>query len=115
MKKAAGLLLFLSLVTSAFAQQPTKQKHMTITIMDEQVTFTIGKRANNVFITRDDTAQVQQVVKLKDNMADRESQLFDLIEPYYNDGWKLVSTSAEAVPGTTLATEVFRYYFVKDY
>jgi hypothetical protein len=113
MKKAAGLLLFLAMAVPALAQQNTKSKHMTITIMDAQATFTIGK-SNNVFITRDDTAQVAKYVKLKNKMADRESQLFDLVEPYYSDGWKLVSTSAEGVPDTTLPTEVFRYYFVKQ-
>ena len=112
MKKIAGLLLAIAMAAPAIAQQTAKQKHMVITITDQEAAITFGK-SNNVIITRNDTTQVQQYVKLKNKTADREAQMMEIIEPYYDNGWKLVSTSAEAVPGTTLPTEVFRYYFTK--
>jgi hypothetical protein len=119
MKKISTLLLLMSIALSSVAQQKSAAKHMVITIQDDGAVITIGKTPN-MFITRDDTAQVKKYVNLKHygseskEIASREEQLMQLMEPYYQDGWKLVSTSAEAIYSTTVPSEVFRYYFIKE-
>ena len=92
---------------------------MIVTIIDDHVSFNVGGKRNNMFITRDDTAQVQKWVdlkphvKAKDERGAYEALLMKIIQPYYEQGWKLVSTSAEAIPPQQ-ADEIFRYYFIKD-
>lgn len=115
MKKFAFLpLLVLLSIAQLHAQQSKPAKHMVITIINDN-SIKIGW-FNNMIITRDDTAQVKQVAKLKHDVAANEIIIMQLLQPYYNDGWKLTSTSTEAVTNnvTDIATETFRYYFIKE-
>lgn len=118
MKKLIIIFLALAACCTATAQQKNKTRHMTVTIVDEHVAFRIGRGINNMFITRDDTAQVQKLVdlnlhvKLRDEPAAYERMLMKLLKPYYEDNWKLVTSAVEFVPNTN--TEVFRYYFIKE-
>lgn len=115
MKKAILIpILIMGLVYHVFAQQKGKTKHMTITIME---TFSGRGHAPNMFITRDDTAQVEkyvefnQKVKVKDAEAAHENQIMQLLEPYYHDGWKLATTSSAKILGDE---NVSRFFFIKD-
>ncbi|MBS1524246.1 MAG: hypothetical protein JST19_01275 [Bacteroidetes bacterium] len=118
MKKILILILALAAGYNGFAQQTPKAKHMTIMLFNDHAAFTVGKKINNMIITRDDTAQVQKLVdlnphvKLREEPAAYETLLMNLLKPYYDDGWKLVTSSVEFVQNTN--TEVFRYYFVKE-
>src|ERR1700754_4481282 len=103
MKKAILIpILIAGSVYHAFAQQNGKTKHMTITIME---TYSGRGHAPNMFITREDTAQVQKYVefnlrvKTNDQEAAHENQIMQLFEPYYNDGWKLITASGSKILG----------------
>jgi hypothetical protein len=102
------------LVYHAFARQNGKPKHMTVTIME---TYSGRGHAPNMFITRDDTAQVRQYVefnlhvKAGEQEAAHEKQIMQLLEPYYNDGWKLISASNSKILGDE---NVSRFFFTKD-
>ena len=91
-----------------------------IAIEDDYPSFNIGKKENNMIITRDDTAQVQKHielnlhVKIKDRVAAHENQMMQLLKPYYDSGWKLASTSVEVISTSASPIEVFRYFFTKD-
>lgn len=117
MKKILIICLLSIAGYSAFAQQKPRVKHMTITIIDDHAGIIIGKKPNNLFITRDDTAQVQKRIdmnthaKAKDAPAAYEQLLMQMLKPYYADNWKLVSTSAEFNQNTN--EDTFRYYFIK--
>jgi len=115
MKKAALIpILIVGLVYHAFARQSAKTKHMTITIME---TYSGRGHAPNMFITRDDTAQVQKYVefdlhvKVRSQDAAHEQQIMQLLEPYYLDGWKLITVSNSKVLG---GENVSRFFFTKD-
>ncbi|HVW12174.1 MAG TPA: hypothetical protein VHB54_00035 [Mucilaginibacter sp.] len=116
MKKLFSLSLAMFASLAIFAQ--SKTKHMTIMIFNDHAAFTVGKKVNNMIITRDDTAQVQKLVdlnphvKLREEPAAYERLLMNLLKPYYSEGWKLVTTSLEFIPSSN--TEVFRYYFTKE-
>ncbi|PUZ24981.1 hypothetical protein DCC81_11745 [Chitinophaga parva] len=118
MKKALIAALLLAAGSHGFAQQKPKLKHMTITLVDSHATFTVGHRANNMFITRDDTAQVQKQVdlnthvKAKEEPAAYEQMLMRLLKPYFDEDWQLVTAAVEFVPSSN--TEVFRYYLTKE-
>ena len=107
-------ILVIGSVCHAFAQQNGKTRHMIISIME---TFSGRGHAPNMFITRDDTAQVQRYVefnlpvKAKDAEAAHENQIMQLLEPYYNDGWKLVTVSSSKVFGDE---NVSRFFFIKE-
>ena len=111
MKKAILISIFvLGTFYQTFAQQHGKIKHMTISIME-----TSAGHAPNMFITRDDTAQVQKYVefnlhvKLRDAHAAHENQIMQLLEPYYNAGWKLVTVSSAKY----LEDNISRFFFIK--
>ncbi|HVV55723.1 MAG TPA: hypothetical protein VHC47_10380 [Mucilaginibacter sp.] len=116
MKKIIILALALIAGHSSFAQQKTS--HMTITLYNAHVTFSVGHKPDNMIITRDDTAQVQRLVdlvphvKLRDQPAAYEKIVMQLLKPYYDDGWKLVASNAEFIESTN--TEIFRYYFTRE-
>ncbi len=117
MKKAILIsIIILGAVYQTFAQEKGKTRHMIIS-MYESYSVAMGK-SPNVFITRDDTIQIQKSinfnlhVKLKDQVAAHENQIMQLLEPYYNDGWKLVnSSSLKAIDSNFYIT---RFFFVKD-
>src|ERR1700748_1273655 len=102
MKKATLIAaLVLGTVYHTFAQQKSKTKHMIITIYE---TYSNWGKSPNVFITRDDTAQVRKNIefnlhlKLKYEVPAHETQLMQILEPYYNSGWKLITTSSVKNP-----------------
>ncbi|MBB6110452.1 hypothetical protein SAMN05421821_106259 [Mucilaginibacter lappiensis] len=107
-------ILIIGSVYHAFAQQSTKTRHMTISIIE---TYSGRGHDPNMFINRDDTAQVQKYVefnlkvKAKDVEAAHENQIMKLLEPYYIDGWKLVTVSSAKILGDE---NVSRFFFTKD-
>ena len=107
-------ILIVGLVYHAFAQQNGRTKHMTITIME---TYSGRGHAPNMFVTRDDTDQVQKyvefnlTVKVRDQEAAHEKQIMQLLEPYYHDGWKLITVSGSKILGDENAS---RFFFTKD-
>jgi hypothetical protein len=121
MKKITLTLAFLfALVYFAAAQQASKTRHMIISIVENLNSITIG-HSPNMFVTRDDTAQTRQYVdfrthgKLKDAVADHEAQIMAILKPFYDQGWKLVTTSVTGVPEVgNAAEESTRYFFVKE-
>jgi hypothetical protein len=102
------------LVYHAFARQNGKPKRMTISIME---TYSGRGHAPNMFITRDDTAQVEQYVefnlhiKAGDQEAAHEKQIMQLLEPYHHDGWKLITAASSKVLG---GETVSRFFFTRD-
>jgi hypothetical protein len=121
MKKAILIpILIIGLVYHAFAQQNGKTKHMIISIMEKSGKPVFGHAPSNVFITRDDTAQVQSYVefnnlhlKVDDKDAAHEAQIMQLLEPYYNNGWKLV-TASRAQTNNVDSDNISRFFFTKD-
>jgi len=107
-------ILIIGSVYHAFAQQNGKTRHMTISMME---TFSGRGHDPNMFITRDDTAQVQKYVefnlraKSSEQEAAHENQIMQLLEPYYHDGWKLVTVSSSKILGDE---NVSRFFFTKD-
>jgi hypothetical protein len=119
MKKILILILALTAGYSAFAQQKGKTKNMTITIYEFHG-IKIGSMPNMI-ITRDDTLQEQKNIDLhfhvkpKEQLAAHENALMQALKPYYDSGWKLVSSSVEV---TTFQgsdyDKTYRYYLAKD-
>jgi hypothetical protein len=113
MKSILALAFLFSITIETLAQT----RHMTITIVDQHVAFSVGKKTDNFFVTRDDTVQVQKQVdltphvKAKAEPAAFEQLMMNLLKPYYDQEWKLVTSNVEFIPNTN--TEIFRYYFVK--
>jgi hypothetical protein len=121
MKKSIVLLTFILFsINQAFSQQKAKTRHMVIAIEDNYTSFNIGKKENNMIITRDDTAQLQKHVELNlhvkanDRVAVHENQMMQMLKPYYDSGWKLVSASTEVISTGGSPVEVFRYFFTRE-
>jgi len=116
MKKAILIsTLVLGTIYNTFAQQKSKTKHMIISIYE---TYYKWGSSPNVFITRDDTAQVQKYVefnlhvKTKEVVAAHENRIMETLQPYYNDGWKLVTVSS--LKDLNSAFYITRFFFIKD-
>jgi hypothetical protein len=122
MKKAILIpILIIGSVYHVFAQQSGKTKHMIISIMEKSGKPAIGHTPPNVFITRDDTAQVQTYVEfnnlhLKSDNKDaaHEAQIMQLLEPYYNKRWKLVTVSRAQTFNVDDSDNISRFFFTKD-
>ena len=121
MKKAIlVLVLIIGSVYQAFAQQNGKTKHMIISIMEKSGKPVFGRTPPNVFITRDDTVQVQKYVefnlrvKASEQEAAHENQIMQLLEPYYSGGWKLVSVSPAQTFNVDDNEDMTRFFFTKD-
>jgi len=115
MKKAILVtILIIGSIYHAFGQQNGKTVHMTISIMEA---YSGRGHDPNMFITRDDTVQVQKYVdfnlhvKLKDMEAAHENQIMQLLEPYYHEGWKLMATSSSNIFGNE---SLSRFFFIKE-
>jgi hypothetical protein len=115
------LVLVISSVYDSFAQQNGKTKHMIISIMEKSGKPVFGRTPPNVFITRDDTVQVQTYVefnnlhlKVDDKDAAHEAQIMQLLEPYYNNGWKLVTVSRAQTFNVDDSDNISRFFFTKD-
>ncbi|SDP98684.1 hypothetical protein SAMN05428975_4763 [Mucilaginibacter sp. OK268] len=121
MKKAIlVLVLIIGSVYQAFAQQNGKTKHMIISILEKSGKPIFGRTPPNVFITRDDTVQVQKYVefnlkvKASEQEAAHENQIMQLLEPYYIGGWKLVSVSPAQTFNVDDNEDMTRFFFTKD-
>jgi len=119
MKKILILILALTAGYGAFAQQNGKTKNMTITIYEFHG-IKIGS-VPNMIITRDDSLQEQKNidlnlhVKAKEQLAAHENTLMQVLKPYYDKGWKLISSSVEV--STFQGSDydrTYRYYLSKD-
>ena len=121
MKKAILIpMLIIGSVYHAFAQQSGKTKHMIISVLEKSGKPAIGHTPPNVFITRDDTALVQKYVEFNlrlksgDKDAAHEAQIMQILEPYYNSGWKLVSVSPAQTFNVDDNEDMTRFFFTKD-
>jgi len=119
MKKIFILCLALIAGLGAFAQQRNKADYMSITIYEFHGLH-IGKM-HNMIITRTDSAQLQTDINLKphgkprDYLANHEDTIMTTLKPYFNKGWKLLSTSVEAsnFQGSDF-DKTYRYYLSRE-
>jgi hypothetical protein len=119
MKKLLILVLALTISYSVFAQQKGKTNYMSISIYEFHG-IKIGHIPNMV-ITRTDSAQEQKDIdltphaKVKERFAEHESMLMNALKPYFDNGWKLVSTSVEvsSFQGSDF-DRTYHYYLSKD-
>jgi hypothetical protein len=96
MKKTLILMLMIIIGYSASAQQKDKTNYMTISILQQGAYFL------NMIVTRTDSAQVVQTLKIKVPItsvakfqAEIDGTLLTLVRPYYNTGWKLVNSTVD--------------------
>jgi hypothetical protein len=74
-----------------------------------------------MIITRTDSAQLQKDIDLKmhgkpkDYLAEHDQIMMSALQPYFTDGWKLVSTSVEVsnLQGSEF-DKTYRYYLSRD-
>ena len=115
MKKILILSLAMMAFSSAIAQQKTKTDYMSVTIYEFHG-IKIGKM-HNMIVTRTDSSQLQKDIdlkphgKLRDYLASHEDTIMTALKPYFNNGWKLVSTSVEVsdFQGSDF-DKTYRYY-----
>ena len=121
-------IVFISMLTlfsicQAYAQEKAPAKYMIITIYPTD-SF---NRKLNMIVTREDTAQLQTKlvvdphVKLKDFVAAYESLMLKTLKPYFDNGWKLVSSNVqtENISGTGIISgantdHITRFYLSKE-
>jgi hypothetical protein len=116
MKKLIILVLALAAGQIVSAQQKSKTNYMSISIFEQ------AGRIDHVIVTRTDTAQETKEVKIKVREAsvekaltDEDAALMQLLTPYYNKGWKLVSFTVDnSILNGSDFSKTFRYYFSKD-
>jgi hypothetical protein len=111
------LILSLSMIAGcgAFAQQKGKTDYMSITIYQQAAQF------RNLIITRTDSAQKTIDFKTKLHafgaeikyLAEQDSVLLQLVKPYYDKGWKLVSFTTDGSDFNNNGM-AFRYYLSRD-
>jgi hypothetical protein len=119
MKKTAIIILFLLSAYYANAQK-AKTKNMVITIAEINGTVS-GTPLPNMIITRTDSLQDQKYInfaastKAKNPLAAHEALIMLVLKPYFDAGWRLISTSVEnpVAQGNTYF-ENYRYYLSKD-
>jgi len=119
MKKLIVMMLFISAwALHAAAQQKSKTEYMCITIT-EYDGLMIGNPGDNMIITRTDSAQLTKRLDFrlhtnyKVRLAAHEALLFNALTPYFNSGWKLVSTTTSLAIADYTKME-YRYYFSKE-
>jgi hypothetical protein len=112
MKKLIILALALAIGHTVSARQKGKTNYMNISIFQQ------AGRIDYMIVTRTDTAQEIKDLKIKVTLAyaekylaGQDSALMQLLSPYYNKGWKLVSTT---IDNSIFSGQVFRYYLSKD-
>jgi len=115
MKKLLILILVLSASYSVFAQQKSKTNYMSISISQQ------AARISNMIVTRTDSAQ--KIIDLKVRLplgstsyyAGQDSALLQLLKPYYDQGWKLVSFAIDhSIMNGNDYGQTFKYYLSKD-
>ena len=121
MKKVI-FFLFLSTFLSftAYAQQKPKTNYMVITI-SEINGVPVGKPLPNMIVTRTDSVQefkyinLSPKVKSTDVLSTHENLILQALKPYFDKGWKLISTSIEIpIVQGTYYVENYRYYLSRD-
>jgi hypothetical protein len=121
MKKVIFFLLFASGFSyHATAQQKPKTNYMVITI-SELNGVPVGKPLPNMIVTRTDSVQelkylnLSPKVKPTDVLPAHENIILQALKPYFDKGWKLISTSIEIpIVQGTYYVENYRYYLSKD-
>ena len=116
MKKLIILVLALAAGQIVSAQQKSKTNYMSISIFEQ------AGRIDYMIVTRTDTAQETKDVKIKLGLAsaqkvltDEDAALMQLLNPYYNKGWRLVSFAVDnSIFTGSDYSKTFRYYFSKD-
>jgi hypothetical protein len=94
MKKILLILILSIAGYHASAQQKSRTKYMIITITSANLKL-------NMIVTREDSTQIQRhlelnpKVKAKDELAAHEKLILQTLKPYFDNGWKLLSTSTE--------------------
>jgi hypothetical protein len=119
MKNVLVFIMFIFARYSAFAQQKGQTSYMNITIY-EVYAVQIG-HIHNMIITRTDSAQLQTDIdlkmhgKAKDYLAEHEQVIMSALQPYFTDGWKLISTSVEVsnFQGSEF-DKTYRYYLSRE-
>jgi len=120
--KKLNIVIFLLLSSSFYvvAQQKAKEKLMVITISEFNGSI-VGQALPNMIISRTDSVQDVRyinfglIAKAKNQLAAHESLILEVLKPYLNNGWRLVSTSLEApVSQGNVYNENYRYFFTKD-
>ena len=115
MKKIIILALALIIGHCAFAQQKGKTDYMSITVYHQ------GGQFSNMIVTRTDSLQKIIDLKIKFRvsvaekkfLAEQDSILLQLVKPYYDKGWKLVSFATDGSNFDNNST-AYRYYLAKD-
>jgi len=116
MKKLIVLALALVIAHVASAQQKSTTNYMSVSIFQQ------GNHIDYVVVTRTDSAQMVKNVKIKVRTAsdqkaltDGDAALMQLLSPYFNQGWKLLSFAVgnEIFSGNNYS-QTFRYYLSKD-
>jgi len=115
MKKILILVLALAAGHIASAQQKGKTNYMSISIFQQ------AGRLDYMIVTRTDSAQVIKDVKIRlglssqqKALSDEDTALMQLLSPYYNKGWKLVSFAADnSIFDGRDYSQTLRYYLSK--
>jgi hypothetical protein len=115
MKKLLILILALTAGYNAIAQQKPKTNYMIIHIEDDNSKV-------NMIVTRTDSATVQKHldlslkhVKAKDRTAAHDSVMLSMLKTYFDQGWKLVSTSVQTAVGRGSSFPFeYMYYLSKE-
>ena len=116
MKKLIILVLALAAGHIALAQQKGKTNYMNISVFQQ------AGRISYMIVTRTDSAQQIKDLKIKlglssaqKALADEDSALMQLLTPYYNQGWKLVSFAVDnSIFSGQDYSQTLRYYLSKD-
>jgi hypothetical protein len=119
MKNILAFALLMFAGYSAFAQQKGQTSYMSITIYEFNG-VQIG-HIHNMIITRTDSVQLQTDIdlkmhgKTKDYLAEHEQAIMSALQPYFTDGWKLISTSIEVsnFKGSGF-DKTYRYYLSRE-
>jgi hypothetical protein len=86
------------------AQQKKRVHNLLISIYDED--FGLSKTHVKVIITKDDGSQEERDFKIRAesyqsrNIKEKEDSLMQTLKPYFDDGWKLVSTASITIPNS---------------
>ncbi|HEY5327929.1 MAG TPA: hypothetical protein VIJ27_13075 [Mucilaginibacter sp.] len=116
MKKLLILILALAAGYNAFAQQKSKTRYMNITIYSPS-----ERHIDNMIVTRTDSAQKITDLKIILHpgsssvkfLAQQDNALLQLLKPYYDKGWKLVSFTTY-IYSFKFPSQMFYYYLSKD-
>ena len=116
MKRLIILTLLIAAGHLASAQQKGKTNYMSISIFQQ------AGRLNYMIVTRTDSAQEVRGLKIslglsgaQKALSDEDAALMQLLNPYYNQGWKLVTFAVDnSIFDGRDYSQTLRYYLKKD-